>query len=622
MVDRRVEDNPNDPAARTDIRRRLRSADNDAEPPATPTIPERTESSGRDEVPETSGKVILEETLPSRVFAMECYPEAERLNIYSRSNVIGRVAHALGGTESLETILGSQFRQLFMLAVARCHNSGKLIHSLLARQLITKKKYELWSVFGGKPLRFSIREFQRVTGLKSSKIPGGHSLVPVVSKQRSRKWKELFGPHCMHVSVDDALNLLEDPHLAECKRLPIALIVLVDGVLVMNKTRKLTPAYVDMLEDVQPFLDFPWGRLSFIRTLSRFGPEPLSTKTPDPITKLKNRLRQQTSACYGFPLALQLIAFEAIPLILEKIPDSTKTATFLEEPLACVTPAILLEAEDILEVEHNPKLIVQGYLPEDEDSDLDWDNEVEDDTVDRMVELLRSGHVFTPHEFRGGDSSSRHVTRQTDGGSASMGDTPGAASRVKRKPHRKNQNCNPGKRAKRPSGRDANQENAPTFVENMAELKEWITGQLRNWKDEVVELISSKLEKRDGGDVKENVKKTDQEIAKEAQENKKTKENVLHHVGKGEAREEDKLKDSEEEIDDVIAVGVKAKVKVCDANKAGTSRRRSSRLKGKEHADSVSLDAPSLHDEEAEGSGQKQQLESDNRDEELSTYDV
>lgn len=136
-----------------------------------------TETGGLNDVPESS----VEDKLPTRVSALDCYPDPERLNIYSKARVIGSVAEALAGTEDLQTLLGSQFRQLFMLPVARCHNSGKLIHSLLARQLITKKKYELWSVFGGKPIRFSIREFERVTGLICSKIPDGHSLNPVVS---------------------------------------------------------------------------------------------------------------------------------------------------------------------------------------------------------------------------------------------------------------------------------------------------------------------------------------------------------------------------------------------------------------------------------------------------------
>ncbi|CAA7019983.1 unnamed protein product [Microthlaspi erraticum] len=330
-------------------RRRLRSADIEEDAPSTSTNPvmdsrERTESTKCNEGTETGGEAHLEGILPSRVFAMDCYPEPARLNIYSKASVIGSVADALAGTEALETLLGSQFRQLFMLLVAGCPNSGKLIHSILARQLITKKKYELWAVFGGKPIRFSIREFQRVSGLKCSKIPQGHPLVPVVSKERSRKWKELYGAHCKHMSVEGALKLLADKDLDECKRLPIALIILIDGVLVTNKTLKLTPAYVDKLEDVQAFLDFPWGRLSFIRTLHCFGPEPMSTKTPNPIKKLKKRLTQQTSACYGFPLALQLLALEAIPLLLEKIPDSMKTATFLEEPSFCESGTILLQA--------------------------------------------------------------------------------------------------------------------------------------------------------------------------------------------------------------------------------------------------------------------------------------
>lgn len=124
----------------------------------------------------------------------------------------------------------------------------------------------------------------------------------------------------------------------------------------IDKTLKMTPAYVDMLEDVSKFLQFPWERISFLRTLSHFGPEPVTNDNPDPLLGLQHRLRQKTSACYGFPLSLQLIAFEAIPLLLHKIPDAVSTATFLEKPDACDNPNTVLHVSDIVQVETNSEV--------------------------------------------------------------------------------------------------------------------------------------------------------------------------------------------------------------------------------------------------------------------------
>ncbi|CAA7025148.1 unnamed protein product [Microthlaspi erraticum] len=258
--------------------RRSKSVENDDEGPSTskgpststipPIYPVKVRnlslsfdysSEGNRNVPESTGERNLAETLPNRVFAVDCYPEPGRMNIYEKAKFIGRVAAALAGTPALKTILDSQFKHLFMLPVRRCSNSGKLIHAILARQLVTKRKYEIWSVFGGKPFRFSIREFERVTGLVCSRLPKGHTYPPAVPKERSSTWKELFGRNCTRVTVEGALSKLNGKDISDRKRLYLALIILVDGVILGNKPPNITPAYVDMLKMYRTFYNSRGG---------------------------------------------------------------------------------------------------------------------------------------------------------------------------------------------------------------------------------------------------------------------------------------------------------------------------------------------------------------------------
>lgn len=72
------------------------------------------------------------------------------------------------------------------------------VHYILSRQLITKKKYELWWVFAGKPIRYAIDDFALVTGLNCGKE--GFTFEKMVGKSRRRgvnvaspMWKSLFG---------------------------------------------------------------------------------------------------------------------------------------------------------------------------------------------------------------------------------------------------------------------------------------------------------------------------------------------------------------------------------------------------------------------------------------------
>ncbi|KAF3513999.1 hypothetical protein F2Q69_00007656 [Brassica cretica] len=167
--------------------------------------------------------------------------------------------------------------------------SALLIGSLLCRQLITARKYEFWYTFATHPLRFSLDNFHSITVL-----------------------------NCGAFDVEDS----DSEEAAE----------LVDGVLCCtNKNLKLTPKYVEMITDVPSFLDYAWGRLSFLYTLSRILPPPL-------------------------------LAFEAVPQLLARIPDAPNTATFLEDPSACATTVIILNTNDILALEAEPDITVHFSL--------------------------------------------------------------------------------------------------------------------------------------------------------------------------------------------------------------------------------------------------------------------
>ncbi|CAN6882808.1 unnamed protein product [Brassica oleracea var. botrytis] len=202
--------------------------------------------------------------------------------------------------------------------------------------------------------------------------------------------------------------MLEQPSLPEWKRLPLALIALVDGLLVCgHKLLRVTPAYVEMLEDTRSFLQYPWGGgEAFVSTLSRLRPsQPFDpSKMDKSLSVMRLRLKQQSTACYGFPLALQLFAFKAIPSLLEKIPEPNKTTSFLQEPERCDSTNALLNFEDILLVETQTEVIVTYSIP-DEGGDPKWKKEVMDPQIDNLVRRMREGHEFKATDFRGGDSS-------------------------------------------------------------------------------------------------------------------------------------------------------------------------------------------------------------------------
>ncbi|KAG5415164.1 hypothetical protein IGI04_002731 [Brassica rapa subsp. trilocularis] len=167
------------------------------------------------------------------------------------------------------------------------------------------------------------------------------------------------------VTVPDVLRMLEQPSLPEWKRLPLALITLVDGLLVCgHKLLRVTPAYVEMLEDTGSFLQYPWGREAFVSTLSRLTPPQPSD--PFKMDKSVSVMRLQPEGC-----------------------DSTNA---------------LLNFEDILQVETQREVIVTYSIP-DEGGDPKWKKEIIDPQIDNLVRRMREGHEFKATDFRGGDSS-------------------------------------------------------------------------------------------------------------------------------------------------------------------------------------------------------------------------
>lgn len=291
------------------------------------------------------------------LFAYGCYPQKLRLNIYSKAHVIGSIARTLAGSDHLETILQSQFGRLFQLPVARCHNSTKLVGDLVCRQFVTDRKYELWFHFATHPLCFSLDEFQEITGLNCGPFDVADSEDDV--EPGSAMWQQLFDTSLGDITVAQVLLMLKNPGLPEWKRVPLALIALVDGVICCsNKNLKLTPRYVEMLCDHDYFFSYPWGRESFMKTLPRLLP-PYGSENP--LREMRVRLSQKTTVAYGFPLALQLFAFQKILLLLAQIPNSHSADTFLVNPEGCDNAITILKNNDIVHVEEDPDVRFKNF---------------------------------------------------------------------------------------------------------------------------------------------------------------------------------------------------------------------------------------------------------------------
>ncbi|KAL0649347.1 hypothetical protein Bca4012_092038 [Brassica carinata] len=474
--------------SQTTVRRRPRSSGEEL-PERPPAKQQRYPDYGSEDGPgggDSSGGQFSDgvpsSVLPRRLFAYGAYPTKLRVNIYSKSHVIGSVAAALKGTDAMDTLMASQFWGLFQLLVVRCQNSTKLIGCLLSRQLVTARRHEFWFTFGPDPLRFSLDEFRDVTGLNCGAFDvqdweASESVPPTM-------WNKLFDTAVGKLTVLSVLRMLGNEYLAVEKRLPLALIALVDGVLCpSNKDLKLTPRYVEMMTDVESFLVYPWGRESFLTTVPRFLPPLVVTPGENPLQVMRDRLSQKTTVCYGFPLALQLFVFDDVPLLLEKIPDAGNTATFIDSPGACSLPSTILTVNEIVAVEEDPDLSVHFTVIPDVELLLLADQN-EDRQVTSLVQKLLCGETFKPEDFPGGDQSFSPKFKVQD---AAQGE--GACPTPVRQRNLRPRNTTPIEVEDISSSRNSGEENRQCSERCTHEnLKHWISQRFEGMETNIEEL--------------------------------------------------------------------------------------------------------------------------------------
>ncbi|CAN7015104.1 unnamed protein product [Brassica oleracea var. botrytis] len=145
-----------------------------------------------------------DERLPERLFATDRY-QSRRLNVYSSLEFLVAVKDVLRGTPEMDRIL--------------------------ARQLVMKKRYVAWPVFGGNPLRFSMVEFGRVTGLPCGEFEEGY-VVDMKLKYKEEDyayWDKLFDG-MRDITIPDVVQMVtEDLTISRSRRLKLCLIIIIDG---------------------------------------------------------------------------------------------------------------------------------------------------------------------------------------------------------------------------------------------------------------------------------------------------------------------------------------------------------------------------------------------------------
>ncbi|CAF2085800.1 unnamed protein product [Brassica napus] len=150
--------------------------------------------------------VPLKLALPGLKYPIGSQPkEKSAINQYSGSDYISIVKSILKPDEMIR-VRGSFLGPVMKLSERGLKLSAKIVYAILTRSIVSVKENEAWFHFEKQPMRFSIREFHMMTGLKCSGALEG----PRRETERFN-WELLKGrSHKLSDVVDQLRNTRED----------------------------------------------------------------------------------------------------------------------------------------------------------------------------------------------------------------------------------------------------------------------------------------------------------------------------------------------------------------------------------------------------------------------------
>nr|VDD30316.1 unnamed protein product [Brassica oleracea] len=112
---------------------------------------------------------------------------------------------------------------------------------MLCFQLDIKKKFELWSLVASQPARFSLIEFEHLTGLNCDYI------------------KDLENPRC---EITEAFYHCDE--WSQDDRMRLGYLAIYAGYIEGKKFSSATPtSLARLVMDLEKFENYPWGRVAF-----------------------------------------------------------------------------------------------------------------------------------------------------------------------------------------------------------------------------------------------------------------------------------------------------------------------------------------------------------------------
>ncbi|CAH9105562.1 unnamed protein product, partial [Cuscuta epithymum] len=262
--------------------------------------------------------------------------------------------------------------------------SAQLIHLLLLRLVRDQPEDELWFAVDGKLLKFTYQDFKRITGIHDPMEWPTYDL----DEERLGVVDKYFGD-CDHVSyiklkekLEELSTTRKDENEDVMDRVKLGSLFLVHCCLLARDYPTLIhPDYLRLVDDFELFKSCPWSFQSYKETVKSL--KKTMKGQPQKFQASKNanpRFRNAKFTLYGFPFALQVWAYEELPVLAQKF--ATPVVPTKQIPMLKWTADGFYHA-------HNLQKIVFKDIVEEEENEGDVE-ESTDDVPNNELTLLRA----------------------------------------------------------------------------------------------------------------------------------------------------------------------------------------------------------------------------------------
>ncbi|KAF8087936.1 hypothetical protein N665_0560s0014 [Sinapis alba] len=143
--------------------------------------------------------------------------------------------------------------------------ASRLVHYMLCFQLNIKKKYELWSLVGADPVRFSLLESEQLTGLNCEYIEHLENPRCEVTNEMSSFWERIGVSVDAGPSSEQIIGALKRcQEWSRDDRMRLGYLAIFSGFIEGRKYSSATRASLARLVmDLEKFENYPWGRVVF-----------------------------------------------------------------------------------------------------------------------------------------------------------------------------------------------------------------------------------------------------------------------------------------------------------------------------------------------------------------------